>query len=173
MKEEKARIATALPGSVEEVVEKLNVSRGYVKEILEGLFFKGVVILKDFKRREYYRFARDIVQLHDATLASRYMKDPECTRIWKEFGEKGAHAAMGKLLAASGMMVWRVVPAYNAIKDLLDVLPHENIIEMIKAQEKGAVVPCSCRNTTHLVGDGCKFTKELADLALHTGRERG
>ncbi len=88
------------------------------------------------------------------------MNDPEYGKLWKEFGDKEAHAKMGQILAASGIKVWRVVPAYGAIKDLPDVLPHENIKEMIKAQEKIAVVPCSCRNVTKLAGEGCDFTDE-------------
>ncbi|MET1125198.1 MAG: 4Fe-4S binding protein [Archaeoglobaceae archaeon] len=162
MNEEEAMVAAALPGSADEVAEKLGMDRERVKKILEDLFFKGVVIPKDFHLREHYRLARDVIQLHDATLASRHMKDPTFAKLWKEFGEKEAHAAVGRVLAASGLKVWRVVPAYNAVKDL-NPLPHENIVEMIKAQEKIAVVPCSCRNVTHLAGDGCKYTRELVE----------
>lgn len=163
MNEREAGVAAALLGSVEEVTEKLDMDKGHVKEILKGLFFKGVVISKNFKRREYYKFARDIVQLHDATLASRHMRNPEYARLWKKFGEKETHAAMEKLRIASGVKVWRVVPAYNAIKDLLDVLLHKNIIEMIRAQERITIVFCSCRNVTHLVDDGCRFTNSFVD----------
>jgi len=162
MNEEEARVAAALPGSPEEVAEKLGMDVERVKEILENLFFKGVVFPKDFQNRNYYRFARDLIQLHDATLASVHMKDPEYAKMWKEFGEKEAHAKMGQLLAMADFKVWRVVPAYGAIKDLPDVLPQENIVEMIKAQEKIAVVPCSCRNVTYLTGDGCKRTDEMS-----------
>ncbi|WP_202320682.1 4Fe-4S binding protein [Archaeoglobus neptunius] len=162
MDEEAAKVAAALPGSPEEVAEKLGMDVSRVKEILEDLFFKGVVFPKDFQNRNYYRFARDLIQLHDATLASKHMKDPEFAKLWKEFGEKEAHAKMGQLLAIADFKVWRVVPAYRAIKDLPDVLPQENIVEMIKAQDKIAVVPCSCRNVTHLAGDGCSHTNETS-----------
>jgi ferredoxin len=160
MDEEEARVAAALPGSVDEVAEKLDVDRERVKEILEGLFFKGVVFPKDFQKRDYYRFARDLIQFHDATLASQHMRDPEFAKLWKEFGEEESYKKSGEFFKISGMKIWRVVPAYNAIKDLPDVLPYENIKEMLKAQEKIAVVPCSCRNITHLAGDGCAHTNE-------------
>ncbi len=160
MDDEEARIAAALPGTAEEVAEKLGLSKERVKEILEKLFFKGAIFPRDFQRREYYRFARDIIQLHDATLASQHMNDPDYAKLWKEFGEKEASAKIGQILSAAGIKVWRVVPAYNAIKDLPDVLPYENIKEMIKAQEKLAIVPCSCRNLTRLAGDRCGFTDE-------------
>ncbi len=162
MNEEEARVAASLPGSPEEVAQKLGMDAEKVKKILEDLFFRGVVFPKDFQNRNYYRFARDIIQLHDATMASVHMRDPEFAKMWKEFGEKEAHARMGQLLSMANFKVWRVVPAYGAIKDLPGVLPQENIVEMIRAQEKIAVVPCSCRNVTHLAGDGCKFTDEMS-----------
>lgn len=160
MNEDEAKVAAALPGSIEEVAERVGMDVGKVKQILENLYFKGVVFPRDFQNRDYYRFAKDIVQLHDATLASVHMKDPRFAMLWKEFGEKEAHAKMGQLLAFADFKVWRVVPAYEAIKNLPGVLPQENIVEMIKAQERLAVVPCSCRNVTRLVGVGCKYTKE-------------
>ncbi|MEM1579325.1 MAG: 4Fe-4S dicluster domain-containing protein [Archaeoglobaceae archaeon] len=160
MDEESAKVAAALPGSIDEIAAKLGMPRERVREILEQLFAKGVVFPRDFQHREYFRFAKDIIQLHDATLASQHMKDPKFAELWKEFGEKEAHEVMGKIFSASGVKIWRVVPAYNAIKDLPEVLPYENIKELLKAQKKIAVVPCSCRNVTSLAGEGCKYTRE-------------
>ncbi len=158
--EEESRVVAALPGSVSEVAEKLKMDVQSVKEILDSLFYKGVVIPKDFQKRDYYRFVRDIIQLHDATLASQHMNDPEFARLWKEFGDREMNPQVGRILAERGVKFWRVVPAYAAIKDLPGVLPYENIKEMVKAQEKIAVVPCSCRNVTRLASNGCEFTDE-------------
>ena len=170
MDEESARVAAELPGSVEEVARRLGMDEERVRKILEDLFLKGVVIPKDFKKRDYFRFARDIIQLHDATLASQHMKDSEYARLWKEFGEKEAHAKMGKILADAGIKIWRVVPAYNAIKDMPNVLPHENIKEMLKAQKKIAVVPCSCRNLKALSNENCNYTNEETWHCIQLGR---
>ncbi|MHA1606242.1 MAG: 4Fe-4S dicluster-binding protein [Candidatus Freyarchaeota archaeon] len=163
MNEEEAEVAAALPGSVEEVAERTGKPAERVKEILDGLFFKGVAFPKDFKRREYFRFARDIIQLHDATLATKQL-DPEKGRdyaaLWKEFGEKEFYGKFGELINATGMKVWRVVPAYKAIKDLPGVLPCEDIREILKANSKIAVVPCSCRTVSRLTGEGCRYTDE-------------
>ncbi|MDI3497332.1 hypothetical protein [Archaeoglobus sp.] len=48
MNEEEAKVAAALPGTAEEIAEKLGMDAERVKEILENLFFKGVVFPKDF-----------------------------------------------------------------------------------------------------------------------------
>ena len=163
MTPEEAKVAAALPGSIDEIAGKLSMDKSRIREVLESLFRKGVAIPRDFKERSYYRLARNIVQLHDATLASRHMRDPEYARLWKEFGEKEAHKVVGEFFAATGIKFGRVVPAYNAIKDLPGVLPCENIVEMLKSQKKIAVVPCSCRNVTRFAGDGCRYTKELVE----------
>jgi NAD-dependent dihydropyrimidine dehydrogenase PreA subunit len=159
MDDEEVLVAENLPGSVTEVSERTRIPEERVKEILERLFRKGVVFPKDFEKRDYYRLARDIIQLHDATLATHEMEDEEYAKLWKEFGDLECHQRVGQILGISGMKVWRVVPAYNAIKNL-DVLPYENIREMIRQQEKIAVVPCSCRNVTRMAGEGCKYTDE-------------
>ncbi|MDI9611172.1 MAG: 4Fe-4S dicluster domain-containing protein [Archaeoglobales archaeon] len=170
MDEESARIASALPGSLEELSQKLGMERDRVREILEKLFSKGVVFPKDFKKREYFRFARDIIQLHDSTLANKNVKDPEFARLWKEFLDSEGYRKIGEILSSSGMRIWRVIPAYNAIKDIPGVLPQENIKELIKAQERIAVVPCSCRNLTRLIEEPCKHTDETTWHCIQVGR---
>ncbi|MEM4944741.1 MAG: hypothetical protein QXU31_00315 [Archaeoglobaceae archaeon] len=54
MDEESAKVASALPGSIDEVAQKLGMDKKRVKEILEDLFVKGVVFPRDFKNREYF-----------------------------------------------------------------------------------------------------------------------
>ncbi len=159
MDENEARVAASLPGSVDEVAERVGMDKKAVREILEELFDRGVVFPKDFQKRDYFRFARDIIQLHDATMASQKMNDPEFAKLWRDFGDKECNQKIGQLLGMAGMKVWRIVPAYRSIESL-DVLPYENIREMLRRQEKIAVVPCSCRNITRLASDGCRFTDE-------------
>lgn len=170
MDEESAKVASALPGSIEEVALKLGMDKRRVKEILEDLFVKGVVFPRDFKNREYFKFARDLIQLHDATLASQRVKDVKFAKLWSDFMNEEGYRTLGQVLSVLGVKVWRVVPAYHAIKDLPDVLPHENIKELLKAQKKIAVVPCSCRNVTMLIGEGCNYTDESTWHCIQVGR---
>ena len=66
-----ARLAEALPGSVSEVAQKTGMSEDDARKNLEELFRRGAVFPKgDFAKRDYYKFARDIVQFHDATHAT-------------------------------------------------------------------------------------------------------
>ncbi|MCX8172025.1 MAG: (Fe-S)-binding protein, partial [Archaeoglobaceae archaeon] len=106
MDEEGARVASALPGSIEEISKKVGMEREKVKEILEDLFSKGVVFPKDFKNREFFRFARDLIQLHDATLASQNMKDPKFAKLWSDFLNEEGYKTIGQIFSMMGIKVW-------------------------------------------------------------------
>lgn len=164
MTPEQSKVAAELPGSVEEVSQKAGIPVEKVKEILDELFRKGVTFPKDFDKRDYFRFARDIIQLHDATLATKQLdpeKDKEYFKLWHDFGVHESYKKLGEIFSSLGKPFFRIVPAYNAIKDLPDVLPCENIRELFKAQDFIAVVPCSCRMVKVGIGEKCDHTEEL------------
>ncbi len=103
MDDVEARIAASLPGSIDEVAERVGMDREEVRAILEGLFDKGVVFPKDFQKRDYFRFARNIIQLHDVTMATQKMRDPDFAKLWKEFGDRECNQRIGQFLGATGM----------------------------------------------------------------------
>ena len=163
MTPDEARLAEALPGSISEVATKAGVPEDEVRRSLDELYRKGVVFAKDFANRDYYRFARNIVQCHDATQASRDL-DPEKDRAfyqqWHDFCNAEMYPRLALIFKALTSPLSRVVPAYNAIKDLPGVLPSENFHELLKAQELIALVPCSCRMRTTSIGEQCEHTAE-------------
>ncbi len=76
-----AKLAEALPGSIAEVAEKTGVPEDEVRKELDDLYYRGLVFPKgDFENRDYYRFARQIIQIHDSTQASQKL-DIEKDRI--------------------------------------------------------------------------------------------
>lgn len=164
MTAEQARIAAALPGTVEEVARQTGLNLEKVGQALDGLFYAGVVFPKgDFSRRTYYRFARSIGQLHDVTQAARgrdVVRDREFYLLWHDFVMKEWYPDMGKVFAQAPRPRLRIVPAYQAIRDLPDILPCEDIREIYQAQRRIAVVPCSCRFRTTAVGEHCAHTAE-------------
>ena len=159
-----AKVAAALPGTPEEIAEKTGMPKEKVKKLLENLWFKGLAFPKDFDKRDYFRFARDIVQLHDATLATQHLDlegDKKYFELWHEFGVKEFYKRTGEMLKALFTKpFWRVIPAYGAIKDLSSILPHENIHEIVKTLGTLGVVPCSCRQVTSALGEKCNYTDE-------------
>ena len=164
MSPSQAEVATALPGSVEEVAARARITKEEARKILDELWRKGLAFPKDFDKRDYFRFARDIVQLHDATLATQQLgleKDKKYFELWHEFGIHEFYKKMGEMLeAVLTKPFWRVIPAYQAIKDLPDVLPHENMHEIVEEVGTLGIVPCSCRQVTAALGKGCDHTDE-------------
>ena len=161
---EQAQIAAALPGTAEEIAEKTGFDLEQVTKGLDELFFAGVVFPKgDFENRQYFRLARSVGQLHDASQAAKGLdpvKDRDFYQLWHDFVMNEWYPDVGKLYAQAPAPRSRIVPAYKAIKDIPDTLPSEDFREIIKAQHRIAVVPCSCRYRTTAVGEHCAHTSE-------------
>jgi hypothetical protein len=122
MSPEQARMAEALPGSVAEVVEKTGSTGDEVSAALDELYFKGVVYPRgDFANREYYRFARNIIQLHDAVQASRDLdpvRDRPHFQQWHEFCKEEMYPRLGAIFKAATARSSRVGPAEKSIEGL-------------------------------------------------------
>ena len=113
---------------------------------------------------KFFRFAWSMGQFHDRTQATKARnaeKDREFYELWHDFVMNEWYPDRGKNWVATNSPHERIVPAYRSIKDLPDVLPHENFPEMLKAQKQFAVVPCSCRYRTSSVGEQCEHTSEV------------
>jgi len=159
MTRDQARMVAALPGTVASVAAKIGAHEEEVRQGLDDLFYKGVVFPKgDFAHRDEYRPARHVMQLHDATLATQQLMVPTHKPFfqkWHEFCLEEMYPAMVAIYQSLAQPPSRVIPAFKSVKDLPDVLPHEDFHELLRAQETIAVVPCSCRYRTTSVGDPC------------------
>jgi Pyruvate/2-oxoacid:ferredoxin oxidoreductase delta subunit/predicted transcriptional regulator len=143
-----ARLVTMLPSPFEEVAQKANLDVDTVKQELEDLFLKGVIIPKNFHTREGYRFCRSVEQFHDATLTNRVLEGAQAAEfydLWNQFCHQEWYAHYAQEYADREQPRERVVPAYNAIKDIPGILPHENVREILKFNELIATTPCTCR----------------------------
>ena len=164
MTPDQARLVEALPGSITEVAQKAGVPEADVRKDLDELYHKGVIFPKgNFGDRDYYRFARHIIQLHDATLASSALdieRDRPFFQKWHDFCKQEMYPRLGAMFKTAAVRISRVVPAYKAIEGLPGILPSEDYHEILKAQDLIAVVPCSCRIRTTAVGEQCAHTVE-------------
>jgi ferredoxin len=166
MTPDQSRMVAALPGTVAEVAQKIGAHEEEVRLGLDDLFFKGVVFAKgDFKKPDSYRLARHVMQLHDATLATQQLMVPTHKPFfqkWHEFCLEEMYPAMVAIYRSLPRPPSRVVPAFKSVKDLPDLLPHEDFHELLRSQEVIAVVPCSCRYRTTSVGEPCTHHDETS-----------
>ncbi len=127
MTPEQAALVEALPGTVQEVAEKAGVSEAEARRQLDALYYAGVVFPRGaFDKRDYYRFARHIIQLHDATLGSQHM-DVEKGRAffekWQAFCTEEMFARLGAMFRIVPTRISRIIPARKALAGLPDVPP--------------------------------------------------
>jgi NAD-dependent dihydropyrimidine dehydrogenase PreA subunit len=164
MTRDEANLVDALPGSVGEVAERAGLPEQDVRNSLDALYRKGVIFPKgDFADRDYYRFARHIIQLHDATLANSALdvvKDHDFFQKWQDFSKQEMFPRLGAMFKTASVRISRVIPAHKAVEGLDGVLPCEDYHEILKTQDVIAVVPCSCRMRTTAVGEQCAHTVE-------------
>ncbi len=169
MTPDQARMVLALPGTPAEVAEKTGFDATRVKESLEELFYKGAIVPRgDLVRRERYRFHRHVGSFHDNSAASALLdveKDRKFFELWYDYVMNEMYPASAESMKLYAAPVDRIIPAYKAIKDLDGILPYENFPEMLKAQERIAVVPCSCRLITESVGLSCDVHDEVEHWA--------
>ena len=175
MTPDEARMVVELPGTPEEVAQKTGIALYRVKDELDSLFFKGVIFPRgDFRKREYFRFARSMGQFFEATMARQQrdpVKDRQFFELWHDFSMNEFYPDMAESRKRGERPFQRIIPAYKAIKDLDGVLPYENYPEILKAQELIAVVPCSCRYMETSVGKPCAVHDEEAHwVCLQFGR---
>ncbi len=151
MTPEQAELVTCLPASFEEVAEKTGLSVEAVRSEIDGLFRRGIVIPKDFHTLEGARFCRELLQLHDATEADRRTEETygekarELWQLWDDFCQQEWYPRRADEYARRELARDRVIPAYQAIRDIPGVTPYDDVREIIKAASPVAVIPCSCR----------------------------
>lgn len=168
MSPDEAQMVAVLPGSQQEVAIKTGMDIRRVTDTLDALFHKGVIFPRgDFRRREYFRFARSMGQFHDSTQASLELdtkRDTEFFRLWQDFDINELYVKNAEDMRKRPSPYFRIVPAYNSIKDLPGVLSYESFPEILKAQELIAVVPCSCRYRADSIGEPCHVHDEVHDF---------
>ena len=171
---QRAAIVVELPAPLEELAGTLHMDADAIGRELNDLYDKGVVFPRNFQTREGYRFARNVMQLHDASQSS-IKTDPVRERrlfeLWKDFCHNEWYPDMAHDSAAVGVPLTRVVPAYQAIKDIPGILPYEDIREMVRAAQTMAVCNCSCRQRAGAVADGCERSEVENCLQFNRGAE--
>ena len=163
---EQARIVRALPdpyrdvsagktslspdgmGVSEQFAKDMGIDKETIDKYLVDLYYKGVL----FPTRRGWQFPRSAFQFRDSATNNPKAHDPlgeEYYQLWAAFLEEEWNEKRGQRLkeaADSGAPTWRIVPRWKSIKDIPDVLPCEDVREILrKAQENISITNCPCR----------------------------
>ena len=146
---EEGSLLLELPAEPSALAQKLGLEEESVQQKLHELMERGLVI----PTSKGFCFARDMTQLHDSTLSSgEKWIDNEILDMWKEFQETEWIQRMASGFGDSYIQLIKVIPAWIAIErsphfSTDELLPEENVRELIKGADPITVIPCCCRRS--------------------------
>ncbi|MBM4461896.1 MAG: 4Fe-4S dicluster domain-containing protein [Chloroflexi bacterium] len=174
---EEGHLLLQLPAEPGELAQRMGWDEETLNRKLQEFLERGLAIAG----RKGVRLIRELTQLHDATLSSseRWV-DTELLDLWREFYEADWLPRLATVPVDSYVQYVRVVPAWKAIERSLrlsinELLPGENIRELIRGAELIAVVPCSCRRSMRRCQaslDNCLQFNKGAEYAIRRGAGR-
>ena len=177
MTREEAEMLLALPSTPAELSTRFGLDEETIKSKLSEFMERGLAI----PSKGELKFAGDMVRLHDATLSSaEKWVDTELLDLWREFHEKDWFTAMNEGTKNLTQPIVRIIPAWKAIErspDISpdDILPQENIRELIKSAKIIAIVPCTCRRSMrrcHAPLNNCMQFNKGAEYSINRGAGR-
>ncbi len=160
-----AATVALLPGSPEEVAQKAGTNPIAVKKDLEELHRKGVVVPKDYKNPDSFMFckyAERLWEVSESLMGLDLYTETETKQLfrlwdeWKQTDYADMTARRWHNLKAVGIQGLRIVPAYKAILDSPEILPHEDAREIVRLQPLITVVSCSCRKHMKVMSRPCR-----------------
>jgi len=174
MTPKEAELVAFIPMKYEELSEKLGTDVESIKKDLKSLYKKGVIFARSADNLEESSFALAVVQLHDITMCSfdvDITRDGRLFELWDDFcvneWDPDQVASWDKGEQPQG----RIVPAYKAIPDSSEVLPCEDMREIIKSARSIAVTHCTCRRRKEAVGKKCKASHSMVDIQFNLSAE--
>lgn len=158
-----AGLAAAMPGHPDDLAEKLGMDKAAAMSDIHDMYRRGIIFPKNRYTMEKCRFAKTAGEFHDA-IGSRLSTDPEAEPmlyklIW-DFRRSDMDKDMAERSAKYEAPIIRVVPPYILVKDHPELLPSENLKELISAQALIAEAGCTCRKTKRALKDPCTCTSD-------------
>jgi len=125
--------------------EKLGMEKTTVDSHLQELFEKGVI----FPTSKGPQSARSMGQLRDACTGNPKYDDlvgNEFFDLWSAWDEETWPNVVKRVAEQGGSTQWRIVPRWEAIKDIPGILPFEDAREIFRVhQDLLALVNCCCK----------------------------
>jgi len=190
MTPEQAELVDLLPGTPEEISQKSGMPESQIKDHFTALNKKGVIVPKDYKTSNTYifcKYAERLWEVSESLLGLEIYTDEEVGELfrlwddWKNTDYADMTAQRWHNLKEAGIQALRIVPAYKSIVDSPEILPAEDVREIISVQPLISVVSCSCRRHMNMIGTPCKKTDldpnclqfaKSAEYSLYRGHGR-
>lgn len=174
MTDEEARLIGDLPAEPAALAAAHGMDEAAVEAKLLDLARRGLLI----KSKKGLRFPSDPATLHDAILSSaKEFLPPEMGRYWMElYDGEGWGQLIGTVLSSLPTPVLRTIPSQNSVPRGTKLLPHEDVVEIIRAHaDLISIRNCCCREAAKKCkhpGDVCMQFGKRAEYDLYRGSGR-
>jgi ferredoxin len=171
---DEAALMLAMPGQPSELSEKTGISEKRVEEMLKILFYKGLTFYSKKTDPPTWRMCRSVGQFHDASILWPEAGE-DYFSLWKEYCDTewiDASEAVAKELPGPAM---RVIPIDTALTPDHQVLPFEDVRDIVEKAKTIAVVHCPCRVSAQKCDKPTEVCIQLnrgADYAIERGTGR-
>jgi|GEM_PF-121493 len=146
---EEGEMLLALPATPEEFAAKFQMDEEAAAKKLDEFARKGVSIPFEKDGVLRYLCVSHVIQVHDATIHATIGKkyepvQDEIIEMWKMFRETEWLEVLREM-EESGKMNGRAIPCWSTVKDHPELLPFENLREILRSAPGIAIVDCPCR----------------------------
>ncbi|MFC1848255.1 ATP-binding protein [Chloroflexota bacterium] len=174
MTPEEAYLTALLPMKYEQLAKELGTDVDSVRAKLEGLYRKGVIFARSPDNLEEASYALAVVQLHDITMCSfdvDIKQDRKLFELWDDFCVNEWDRDQVASWEVGEQPQGRIVPAYKAILNSPEILPCEDMREIIKSARSIAVTHCTCRRRKEALGNRCDASHSMVDIQFNISAE--
>ncbi|UCG83876.1 MAG: 4Fe-4S dicluster domain-containing protein [Dehalococcoidia bacterium] len=171
---EESRLVALLPMKYDRLAEEMGTDVDSVNKQLEGLYERGVIFARSPDNLEEASFALAVVQFHDITMCwfdVDIKKDRKLFELWDDFCVNEWDPDQVASWDAGEGPQGRIVPAYKAILDSPEILPCEDMREIIRSARSIAVTHCTCRRRKEAVGNKCDASHSMVDIQFNLSAE--
>lgn len=154
--EEEAEFALCLTPRLEtaaQIAQRTDKEAETVRTLLEQMAQRGLV-RKHLGPPDRYGLLPTAPGIWEVTFAKKE-RNPcteELARLWRRHYEQGWATEMHGRIKTP---VLRVLPCAQSVPSEIEVLPYENVSEVLRTADFGAVCHCACRSAAELAGEGC------------------
>ncbi len=169
-----AELVSLLPMKYADLASKLNRSESDIRADMEDLYRKGVIFAKNKAAMEDSTFSLAVVQLHDITMCPFDVdetRDRKLFELWDDFCVNEWDPDQVKSWMTQEQPQGRVVPAYRALPEGVEVLPYEDMRQIIESARSICVAFCTCRRRKGVVGKPCHKSHPMVDIQFNVSAE--
>jgi Pyruvate/2-oxoacid:ferredoxin oxidoreductase delta subunit len=166
--EEEALIGSKFPmteATLEEISKSVAMESARVKELLESMMDKALIIDFEVDGKTYYMLTPTVVGFFEFNFMRVNKKLPQ--KRLAELMHKYIHAQLGDDFFGSKTQFMRSVAADKSLSKVTSqIATHEQVKDIVRNAGYGSLAMCYCRHTAHHLGTPCEAPLENICIGL-------